>query len=355
MQATRDGGIMLKHWLSLCIAGVLAGGCLFAESPAPAKSFPLLDAAGLMAPNAKLEAVNYLGRKCVRITVDRDDGDGLALLPGVDFQDGTIEADIALKAYVPPGGRNPGFVGIAFRVKPDAKHYELFYLRPGNSNSPDQAMRNHAAQYVSEPDFDWYILRRQWPWVYESHAELAMETWIKVRIEVAGRAAKLYLNGSENPALVVDGLKGEDLHGAVGLWGYAGEDAYFSNVRVTPAVPQNLKNGSDVAGSWQMRYSSDAGRMDAQMELHRDGNKVTGTWSGPLGEGRAVTGTWREGYVELSFPGEWPKESPQGAPGPVNALISGWIDGDSGKGRMRVEGRSDGSWVATRREKTASQ
>ncbi len=75
-------------------------------------------------------------------------------------------------------------------------------------------MRNHAVQYASEPDFGWYRLRREWPSVYESHAELAMETWTKVRIEVAGRAAKLYLNGSAKPSLVVDGLKGEDLHGA---------------------------------------------------------------------------------------------------------------------------------------------
>ena len=53
--------------------------------------------------------------------------------------------------------------------------------------------------------------------------------------------------------------------------------------------------------------------------------------------------------VELSFAGEWPKESRQGAPGPVNAFLTGWIDGDSGGGRMRVEGRSDGSWAAKRK------
>jgi hypothetical protein len=294
--------------------------------------------------------VNYLGRKSVRITMEGEDHEGLALLPGTDFQDGVIEADIALKTTTPPGVRYPGFVGIAFRVRPDAAHYELFYLRPGNSEAADQAMRNHAVQYASEPGFGWYRLRREWPSVYESHAELALETWTKVRIEVAGRAAKLYLNGSAKPSLVVDGLKGEDLHGAVGLWSFTDEEAYFSNVRITPAVPQGLKNGSDVAGSWEMRYSSDAGGMRALMELHHDGNQVTGTWSGPLGEGRPITGTWRNGYVELSFTGEWPKESRQGAPGPVNAFLTGWIDGDSGKGRMRVEGRSDGAWVAKRKE-----
>jgi len=182
-----------------------------------------------------------------------------------------------------------------------------------------------------------------------------METWMKVRIEVAGRAAKLFVNGSEKPVLVVDGLKGEDLHGSVGLWSYAGEEAYFSNVHVTQAAPQNLKNGSDIAGSWQLRYSSDAGRLDATMELHRDGSKVTGTWTSPLGESKAVTGSWREGYVELSLAGDWPKEAGIGTPGPVTTLVNGWIDGDAGKGRMRVEGRSDGVWVATRKEQAAAR
>ena len=341
---------MQTCWMNLSAIALVAAGSLYAQAPAGVQSFPLTSVAGLAAPGTKIEAVNYLGRNCVRVTAGDEKGAGLVLLPGTDFQDGTIEAEIALKATVPPGVRFPGFVGIAFRVRPDASHYELFYLRPGNSEAADQAMRNHAVQYVSEPDFDWYILRRQWPWVYESHAELAMETWTKVRIEVAGRAAKLYLNGSAKPTLVVDGLKGEDLHGAIGLWGYSGEEAYFSNVTIAPSTPQNLKNGSDIAGKWQMHYASDTGPLDATMELHRDGSKVTGTWSGPLGQGRAITGTWRNGYVELSFPCEWPKEAGIGAPGPVNTLLTGWIDGDSAKGRMRVEGRSDGVWTAKRSE-----
>jgi hypothetical protein len=341
---------MLRHLLNCSLITVMAASGLLAQTPARVQTFLLRDTTGLIAPKVKTEAVKYLGRESVRVTMDGDDHEGLALLPGTDFQDGVIEADIALKTSVPPGVRYPGFVGIAFRVRPDTSHYELFYLRPGNSEAADQAMRNHSVQYASEPDFGWYRLRREWPSVYESHAELAIETWTKVRIEVAGRAAKLYLNGSAKPSLMVDGLKGEDLRGAVGLWSFTDEEAYFSNVRITPAAPQNLKNASDVAGSWEMRYSSDAGGMAASMELRRAENTVTGTWSGPLGEGRTVTGTWRNGYVELSFAGEWPKEIRQGTPGPVNAFLTGWIDGDSGKGRMRVEGRADGAWVAKRKE-----
>jgi hypothetical protein len=215
---------------------------LYAAEPA-SQSFPLRDTAGLVATNVKTQAVHYLGRDAVRVTMDGEDRAGLALLSGTDFQDGVIEADIALKATTPPGVRFPGFVGIAFRARSDASHYELFYLRPGNSDAPDQAQRNHAAQYSSEPAFGWYLLRRNWPSIYESAAELAMEKWAHIRIDVAGRGAKLYLNGSSRPTLTVDGLKGEDLRGAVGLWGYTDEEAYFSNVRITRATPEAGRTG----------------------------------------------------------------------------------------------------------------
>jgi hypothetical protein len=162
--------------------------------------------------------------------------------------------------------------------------------------------------------------------------------------------AKLYVSDSPNPALVVDGLKGEDLRGAVALWGYAGEEPYFSNVRITSAVPQKVKNGSDISGAWSVRYSSDAGVLDGSLRVSREASKVSGVSTGALGQDCAVKGTWREGYIELSFAGDWPKESGLGTPGPVTVFLAGWIDGNSGKGRMRVDHHSDGKWAATRRE-----
>jgi hypothetical protein len=346
---------LIINALALALALAAASSVGAARASPAVQTFPLRDPSELRAPDVKAQAVKYLGRASVRLTLEGEDHHGLTLLPGTDFEDGVIEADIALKPTTPPGIRNPGFVGIAFRVRSDSSHYELFYLRPGNSEAPDQAMRNHSVQYVSEPDFGWYPLRREWPSVYESHAVLAPQSWTKVRIEVAGRTAKLYLNGSSRPSLVVDGLKGEDLHGAVGLWYYTDEEAYFSNVRISSAPALSVSNGSDAAGSWEMHYASDAGPMDALMDLHRDGTKLSGTWSGPLGEGRAVSGTWRNGYLELSFVGDWPNDGRDGAPGPVSAFLAGWIDGDSGKGRLRVEGRSDGVWMARRRGTSGSR
>jgi hypothetical protein len=340
------GGTMSKRASLLStIPVVLALATGPAHAATGTQKFPLTSARNLVLVNVKAEAVEYEGRKCVRLTNDSKK-DGFALLPGTEgFQDGAIEANIALKVGKTPF-RMPGFVGIAFRARSDASRYDLFYLRPGNSTSGNQAMRNHSLQYVSMPDFDWYALRYDWPWVYETYAPLSLETWMKVRIEVRGRTAKLYLDGSAEPSLVIDPLLGQDLRGSVALWPYANEQAYFSGVRITNFTSSGINNGSDSAGNWQLTFSSDVGTFHSTLQLQRDGSNVKGTWSGDLGQSRAVTGTWRDGYVELTFDAQWKFPNLQ-SHGP--ATIQGWIDGDSAHGRMKVEGLAAGQWTATRK------
>ena len=81
------------------------------------------------------------------------------------------------------------------------------------------------------------------------------------------------------------------------------------------------------------------------MKLVREGNIIAGLWSGDLGPSQPVTGTWRDGYVELTVSGAWPE-----LPGLVTATLAGWIDKNSGNGRMKIEGLTDGRWSATRKE-----
>jgi hypothetical protein len=335
--------------LSIVLSAILTANAQQVRDANPAaqtlQSFALTDSSGLVLSGGQVQPVEYQGRKAVLLTTKAEDG-VFAFLKDTQFQDGTIEADLAMKVTTPPGVRMPGFIGIAFRARQDASHYEMFYLRPGNAQSEDQAMRNHSVQYVSEPGFGWYKLRREWPWLYESHANLLPGVWTKVKIEVRGRSARLYVNGSDTPSLVVHGLRGEDLQGGVALWGYAGEEAYFSNLKITHAQAQPIEDGGEATGTWDVNYASDYGRFAGSMNLHREGGVVTGTWSGAFGPNQPVTGTWRNGFVELSFSGTWPNEKP----GPIDATLAGWIDGDSATGRMKVEGRADGQWTAVRKK-----
>jgi hypothetical protein len=310
-----------------------------------AQSFSLTEPSALAVAGGKAEKAEYLGRKAVRLTTSAE-SDIYAFVNGSDLQDGVIDVDIAVRITTPPGVHMPGFTGIGFRARPDGSHYDMFYLRPRNALAEDQAMRNHSVQYVAKPGFDWYPLRRQWPWVYEGWADLKPETWTHVRIEVHGRTARLFLNGSDKPSLVVNGLKGEDLKGGVALWGYPGEESYFSNLRVTRETPAALCNCGEAAGSWRVRFATDVGPFEGEMTLHREGSAVSGTWAAGAGESRPVTGTWRNGYVELTFSSEWNVEKPVIA----TARLAGWIDGDSGTGRVSLEGRADGQWVAERKK-----
>lgn len=310
------------------------------------QNFALADTTALSVVGGKADAVEYLGRKAVRLTTQANNVIS-AYVNGSSIQDGVIEVDIAVKITTPPGVRMPGFTGLTFRSRPDGSKYDMFYLRPKNAQSDDQAMRNHSVQYVAKPGYDWYPLRRQWPWVYESWADLKPETWTHVKIELHGRVAQLFINGSNSPSLVVNGLKGEDLRGGVALWGYPGEESYFSNLHISPANPLPIKNGGEAAGKWNVVFASDYGRFEGVMDLHREGNKITGTWNGAFGKELAVAGTWRDGYVELSFAGGW-QDDPKSTPVPMVATLAGWIDDEKAGGRMKAEGRVDGQWSALR-------
>lgn len=184
--------------------------------------------------NAKAEQTVYRGRQAIHLTPASAAGDGLAIVAGPVFENGTIEVDLAGAPAKGAADSARGFVGIAFRVQPDAGKYELFYLRPTNGRADDQLRRNHSTQYVSFPDWPWHRTRKETPGLYESYVDLEPGAWTKLRIEVDGTRARLYVHGAEQPCLIVNDLKLGITKGAVALWSGPGTDAWFANLRVTP-------------------------------------------------------------------------------------------------------------------------
>ena len=168
------------------------------------------------------------------IALDPNGGRTVALIPATDFGDGVIEIDLAgvLAPGAPEGSR--GFVGLVFRSRADGSRFENIYLRHTNGRADDQMRRNHATQYASHPDYPWHRLRKENPGVYESYTDLEPGVWTRMRIEVEGVRARLYVNDAPQPCLIVNDLKLGDTRGLVGLWIGAGTEACFSNLRITP-------------------------------------------------------------------------------------------------------------------------
>ena len=189
----------------------------------------------LQLKNVKSETVTYKGKSCIRLTDDSanaPDGDRLALLVGSDFADGVIELDLTgdtLPTAVPTAR---GFTGIAFRSTADGSAYESFYLRPKNGRAEDQEQRNHSTQYVSFPAFPWQRLRQETPSKYESYVDILPGEWMRMKVEVHGSKARLFVNGSSQPALIVNDLKGANSHGALAYWLGPGTVAHFANLTI---------------------------------------------------------------------------------------------------------------------------
>ncbi len=175
-------------------------------------SYSLATAQGLRLHDVKVEAVTYAGKRGVRVTISdearrqdqqlsvnqQSQRETMAVIEGTDFTNGVIEAEVAGEPASGAGEGARGFVGIAFRVQPDAKTYDAFYLRPTNGRATDQVRRNHSAQY-----------------------------------EVRGDTARLFVHGQEQPTLLVNDVKtGAQGRGAIALWIGPGTVAHFRDVRV---------------------------------------------------------------------------------------------------------------------------
>ena len=217
-----------------------------------ASRYALTTTEGLRLHNVTAEVVTFQGKRGVRVAVAPElahrpgyiagqiQPEAFAWIEGLEFGNGVIEAEVA---GAPGGGAYPGargFVGIAFRLNTDRaaedpQAYDAFYLRPRNGRSEDQERRNHSVQYISHPDWTWSRLRQETPSRYESYVDLLPDTWTKIRIEVRGAQARLYVHDQPQPVLIVNDVKsGSSATGAVALWIGPGTVAHFRNLVVTP-------------------------------------------------------------------------------------------------------------------------
>src|SRR6202011_1434327 len=100
-----------------------------------------------------------------------------------------------------------GFVGVVFAVRKDGG-FEGVYIRTKNGRSSDQLRRNHATQYISEPEGGWQRLRKAYPSQFESYVDLVPGVWTHLHVRVAAKTVRLYVDHAAQPALIVRRLIG---------------------------------------------------------------------------------------------------------------------------------------------------
>jgi hypothetical protein len=206
---------------------------------AHSQQFTLDSPRGLKLQGVTAQPATLNGKTGVRVEPDsvsrlaQSEPDMLAIIDGLQFSNGVIEVEAAGTPGEDAFAAARGYVGVAFRVGTDGHTYDAFYLRPTNGRVDDQLRRNHATQYVSHPTWTWSKLRTETPGKYESYVDVVPNEWTKIRIEVQGDKAKLFVNDAPQPALIVTDVKtGANGSGAVALWIGAGTVGHFRNLRV---------------------------------------------------------------------------------------------------------------------------
>jgi hypothetical protein len=152
-----------------------------------------------------------------------------------DFENGTIEVKMYSQIQDPPPYPGvAGFIGIYFRIKEDDSAFEGIYVRPKVGRASKQMLRNHAVQYISYPHAKFDILRKSFPpGSYEGSAPVALKEWIKMRIEVNGETAEMFVDDMKYSSFVVDKMLGKHKTGGVGLYVDIGTIGYFKDLKVT--------------------------------------------------------------------------------------------------------------------------
>jgi hypothetical protein len=162
------------------------------------------------------------------------DGPSFVKLSNLNIDNGSIEVKVLSKIMENnpfPAAR--GFIGLAYRIDQDNKHFDAIYVRPSNGRADDQLRRNHSVQYFSYPNYGFNRLRKEANGVYETYANIGLEEWITMHIVFKDKKARLFLNQQEQPAFLVNEMLGSTKSGSIGLWVEVGTVGYFRDLKIT--------------------------------------------------------------------------------------------------------------------------
>jgi hypothetical protein len=102
-----------------------------------------------------------------------------------------------------------------------------------------------------------------------------------------------------------------------------------------------LAAAADISGAWKFAVETDQGTGNPTFKLKQDGEKLTGTYSGQLGEAN-VAGTVKGDKVEITFTADAGGQK-------VDVKYSGTVESATRMtGTVDLGGMASGKWTATK-------
>lgn len=178
-------------------------------------------------------AATFQGVPAVKVS-EPEDKYKLVVVPATLTGDGDIEVSLAGAPILGSSDAVRGFFGVAFGMDEGRERYEAIYLRATNGRTSDPVRKERAVQYVSMPGQTWERLREEHPTVYEKAADIGPNEWVRMRIELRGDEASVFVAGAATPNLTVKRLRVAGSTGRIALWTGSISDAYFRDLKVTP-------------------------------------------------------------------------------------------------------------------------
>jgi hypothetical protein len=100
-------------------------------------------------------------------------------------------------------------------------------------------------------------------------------------------------------------------------------------------------HAADVTGTWKLTVETQAGTGTPTLVLAQQGEQLTGTYTGRLGES-PITGTTAGDAIEFSFSATGPMG------GTATVKYTGTVSGDTMSGSMTMGGRAGGTFTGRR-------
>ena len=247
---------------TICLKLLWLGGVLLLSAGAALQAQPADEAGKGLARPAAGEVIPFESDRwdksgARQLTfLDRPCLTGSATLKEVEFEDGIIEVDLAVTGVA-------SYPGVFFR-RQAGDTYEHVYIRPHRAGRyPD------ALQYT--PVFNglgsWQLYSGDG---FTSGAEMPANQWVRLRVEVRGRQARVFLGEHPEPLLVISELKTGAARGSLGVIGGREGVAYFSNFsfRAAPELafppPGHKDSAPGMVSRWQLSQPIPLGQIDLE-------------------------------------------------------------------------------------------